>query len=112
MILVKSLIVIFLALLFANYYERILNFFVKLFDIRENFESGHLEVSGHSEAEEEKEEVYEEVTYLPPSELDNHAKISMDAKMMNELQGQIDELVKLSENATLINNNLKNNKSD
>lgn len=112
MILVKSLIVIFLALLFAKYYDRVINFFVKLFDSRENFEGERIEVSAHGEEEEEYQEEIEEVSYLPPSELDSHAKISMDAKMMNELQSQIDELVKLSENATLINKNLKNNKTD
>jgi len=94
MILVKSLIVILLTLILAQFAKPFLTLMAKLFDGREGF--------AVEETEEEKIEELEELEegfYSPE-------KVSKEANFMAELQDKMNELNQLSEKATEINNQL------
>ena len=112
MLLVKSLIVIFLLLLFARYYTTIINFLLNLFDEREGFvasdgvESNEVE-SNEVESNEVKayeEEEYEELQYKVVSS--SQEKITSDTSMISELQEKMNELMKIKEESDIINQNI------
>ena len=91
MILVKSLIVILLTLILAQFAKPFLTLMAKLFDGREGF--------AVEEADKAAEEDVEEGFYSPE-------KVSKEANFMAELQDKMNELNQLSEKATEINNQL------
>jgi hypothetical protein len=91
MILVKSLIVILLTLILAQFAKPFLTLMAKLFDGREGF--------AVEEADKAAEEELEEGFYSPE-------KVSKEANFMAELQDKMNELNQLSEKATEINNQL------
>ena len=86
MILLKSLIVLFVFLLLAQFFKPTIIFFArKFFDPREGFTQ------------------IEEIQYTRPTVLKKHKEMSMDAKMLSDLQEKMNELLQLSEKAKEIN---------
>ena len=107
MLLVKSLIVIFLLLLFARYYTTIINFLLNLFDEREGFVASDGVESNEVESNEVKayeEEEYEELQYKVVSS--SQEKITSDTSMISELQEKMNELMKIKEESDIINQNI------
>lgn len=106
MILIKSLIVIFILLLFAKYATSIFVFIANLLDGREGFvaEDDKEEVKTYEAAE-----ASEELVYTPPNVLEKHDLLSKDSTIVGDLQDKMNELTQLSEKATEINNQLKLN---
>ena len=115
MILVKTLIVIFLLLLFAVFHKAVLKFFTKLYDDREGFANGaepseaepsEAEPIGAHEAELEPdfESVTdeEEIKYTVP--VTNQTELSDNAQTISNLQEKLNELMQLNEETSIINN--------
>jgi hypothetical protein len=95
MILVKSLIVILLTLILAQFAKPFLTLMAKLFDGREGFAVEEELEETDKAAEEELEEGF----YSPE-------KVSKEANFVAELQDKMNELNQLSEKAKEINNQL------
>ena len=105
MILVKSLIVILLTLILAQFAKPFLTLMVKLFDGREGFaveETLEVEEADKALVDEEALEEVEEVE----EGFYSHQKVSKEANFLAELQDKMNELNQLSEKATEINNQL------
>jgi hypothetical protein len=83
-----------------------MNFLLKLFDEREGFASVGANEVGANASTEEEETYYEEVSYTVPSHLQKQEQFSDDATMISEIQEKMNNLLKLNEEATIINNNI------
>ena len=104
MILVKSLIVIFLMLIFARFYKTFLNFLGKLFDAREGFEAEEPEAE---KASEEVIEVEEEIEEEESYNINQKVQLVDETKMIADIQEQFNDLFKLKEEALKINDTMK-----
>jgi len=90
MILVKSLIVLFIALLIARYYMPVIDFSArKVFDKREGFTQP------------------EQLKYTTASPLKKQDQMDSDAILISELKEKMTDLLQLNEKTTEINNNIK-----
>jgi hypothetical protein len=102
MILVKSLIILFIFILFAQFYFPLIDFLSrKFFDQREGFIQP-------KKITEEKKEIYEELKYTTASPLQTHNKTEKDAQLISELQEKMTDLLELNNKTTEINNSIKN----
>ena len=124
MILVKSLIVLLLILIGFYLYEKL--HLLAYFDGREGFETENkagASGAGASGAGAKKDDEYTSETILKASKaladetielkfsekmpLEQHNELSNDADTISNLQEKMNELLKLNDEATDINNNLK-----
>jgi hypothetical protein len=119
MILVKSLIVIFLFLLFAVFHKTVLNFLTKLYDDREGFASkaepsaaepskAEPSAAEPSAAEPSKADKAseaptdeEEIKYTIPAT--NQKEFFDSAEAISNLQEKLNELMQLNEETSIIN---------
>ena len=114
MILVKSLIFIFLLLLFVVFHKTVLNFLTKLYDIREGFasEAGKAQKAGPSKAQKaepkapsaagpSKAEPTTEIKYTVPET--NQKEFFDSAETISNLQEKLNELMQLNEETSIIN---------
>jgi|688.fasta_scaffold2687425_1 hypothetical protein len=104
MILVKSLIILFLLILFAQFFNPVIDFLArKFYDQREGF----TQTEEKKEKEKEKEK-YEQLKYTTSSPFKKHDEMDMDAQLMNKLQENMTDLLRLKDEANEINNSMKN----
>jgi hypothetical protein len=102
MILVKSLIILFLLILLAQFFNPVMDFSArKFYDQREGF-------TQTEEKNEKEKEKYEELKYTTASPLQKHDQMSVDAKLMNQLHENMTDLLELKDKANEINNSMKN----
>lgn len=100
MILIKSLIVLFLIILGYYLYDHFS--FLDYFDGREGFEG-----AAQTPEPTEKESAPTETKYTVPPPAKKQEQMSDDAAMLSNLQDKMNELLKLKEEASEININLK-----
>ena len=102
MILVKSLIVLFSILLFYFLYNTFIQTTKKCPGI-EGFEDHNMAANSNKNKNNNNNlEIIEEEKYTQPTVLEKHNKSSEEAKMMNDLQLKLNDLIKLSNEADKI----------
>ena len=105
MILVKSLIVLFSILLFYFLYNTFIQTTKKCPGI-EGFEDHNMAANSNKNKNKNNNnnnlEIIEEEKYTQPTVLEKHNKSSEEAKMMNDLQLKLNDLIKLSNEADKI----------
>jgi hypothetical protein len=90
MILIKSLVVLFLLLLIAHYYKKM---------------NTPKKKEGFTQAKEEEE--IEKMIFKPSSSIEKHAKMAVNSQILGELSDKMNELLKLNDIATEVNETLK-----
>ena len=117
MILVKSLIVLFIILILFKYSDQLMNLLASIYDAREGFaapmqkpmqEPEPMQVQPPMQEQMQgQEEEKKELKFTEASEVEKHKLLEKDAKLLNELQESMKDLMELNTETNKIKENMQ-----